>query len=62
MSCIINISQVFSHLSVDDNFDNGGRNLFLVNVFLNVLDCLIWRVVVNVNDFIVLVVLHENGV
>ena len=53
---------MFSHLSVDNDFDNVRRNLLLVNILLNVLDCLIWGVVVNVDDFVVLVVLHEYGV
>ena len=47
---------------VDDNFDFVLWNLFLLKVLLNKLTCFVRRVIIDVHDVVVLVVLHEHGI
>ena len=47
---------------VDDNFDFVLWNLLLLKVLLNKLTCFVRRVIIDVHNVIVLVVLHEHGI
>jgi hypothetical protein len=58
----VNVLHGFFVDFIDDDFDFVLRNLLLLKVFLNELACFVRRVIIDVNDVVILVVLHEHGI
>ena len=58
----VNVLHGFFVDFIDDDFDFVLRNLLLLKVLLNELACFVRRVIIDVHDVVILVVLHEHGI
>lgn len=62
MNSIVNVVHGFLVLVIDEHLDFVRGDAALLDIFFDVFASLVWGGVIDVDDMVVLVVLHENGV
>jgi len=62
MNCIVDVVQCEQILCINDNLDSCLVQFPVLNIFPDIVAGLVLRGVVNVDDVVVVVLLHEDGV